>query len=1368
MNRAVTAWFLCVAMIFAMLSGAYATEPQNVLKNGGFEDATAGEPDAWYAKAYRSQAGYSRIAVTDEQAHSGRYSAVIANVSSNDARYVCTVDVEPESLYRLSGYVLVEAMDDIGNGANFAIEDIYSFSDGLFDTNGEWQYLEWYGETGEEQTSLSFGIRVGGYSAESIGKAYFDDIKLEKVDELPDDVIASLWYQPSSYIPSAPSAQEDPQKSTGLFIALGTAFLLILFFIQPLLERSGEKRYTLMLAVFMLVALVVRIVLALSVPGYQIDISCFSAWSARMADIGPVGFYAPDYFCDYPPGAMLLLWPTGILLQWIGSANLLVIKSLPIFCDLLGGLCLYWLAQKHIGKRSALALCALYLFNPAVLVNGAAWGQVDSVLALCMLLTMMWAAQRKWHVAIPLFVVSVLIKPQALLFAPIGGMWLLFGLRKIDKKLFQVEIKRVLWGVLFSAVAALTIVIPFSIGQEKPFTWLFDLYGQTLSSYAYATLNTANLYYLVGANWRGLEQLVPHLMMGCTVAFFGLLSALLYVERTRKLLRCAPQKAVKLSFAMLVVAGGFAVIWFIGATYQLYGYLMMAAVYLFVILCQESDSTYHTLSFYMAIALIGVYVLGVKVHERYLFPALLLLLASYVQTRDRRVLWLFAGFSVTTFINTAIVLDNAILFGSAQGHLNDDTLFVNTLLCIANLALCGYGLWLGMSGLRQSETLQTEIEENTSICEGYLRLLLQPSDVRLHLTLRDYTVMGITAVLYAVLAFSDLGSTVAPQTAWVSTSADEQVVVDLGEETEFSVLYYAGVSYQNFSIEVSSDGQTWSGAYPCQMREGMCYQWHYAVNSTEDSLGNPQFSSENPQNILWLNGRYLRINACEAGLNLWEIIARNRDGENLPIAFVSQSNSHPELLDAPHPATHLIDENHTCIGEPSWFNSMYFDEIYHAREAYHNLHGETTYEWTHPPLGKLLMAVGVAIFGMTPFGWRFAGTFMGVLMLPALYLLALQLTKKRTVATVSMLAFALDLMHFTQTRIATIDSFPLLFILLSYLCMVRYMQTDLLALRKGEQPRLLTYAFWRSLVPLCLSGLFMGLGIASKWTGAYSAVGLAVLFFLSVIRQECAAEASYDLELSRIELSVDEQRRLANAQQFTLKRIVVTCAFCVLFFVVVPVVIYVLSYIPQLIPNGPFTIERVIQTQQNMLSYHATPGLGMDHPFQSPWWQWPFLLKPMWYVQDQFEPAGYASTILCFGNPWVFYIGALAMIGVLAACIGKYVMVRGGRLKLRKGNGDLTLLTIVIGFLAQYLPWMLVPRSMYMYHYFASVPFIILATAWFLGKLPKDKPIVRYGIIGAYILGAAVLFIAFFPYASGYITSTQWLDSVKGFFRLYY
>ena len=122
-------------------------------------------------------------------------------------------------------------------------------------------------------------------------------------------------------------------------------------------------------------------------------------------------------------------------------------------------------------------------------------------------------------------------------------------------------------------------------------------------------------------------------------------------------------------------------------------------------------------------------------------------------------------------------------------------------------------------------------------------------------------------------------------------------------------------------------------------------------------------------------------------------------------------------------AATLIDEQHTVAAYPGYLNSTYFDEIYHARTAFEHLHGMNAYEWTHPPLGKVLMMVGIQLFGMTPFGWRFMGALVGVLMVPLMYLMAKQLTKDTRLSFIAMALMALDSMHFTQTRIATIDSY---------------------------------------------------------------------------------------------------------------------------------------------------------------------------------------------------------------------------------------------------------------------------------------------------------------------------------------------------------
>ena len=1375
MKRAITALCMVLVLLFGGMMHVMA-EPVNLLENGGFEQLNAqGEPTQWYPQAYRSQEGYSRIAVTNEKSHSGQYSAVIENASQNDARYICSVRVKPSSLYRLSGYVLVDSMEDTGNGANFGIEGIYAFSDCLYDTSSNWRYLEWYGETDEKQTELTFGVRVGGYSAESTGKAYFDDIVLEEVEELPKDVFASVWYDAHSG--SSDAKVQDVsgagEKNTLLFVIVAAVFAVACLWLSYIRPRGTSPFRWLGILVAFAAALLIRVILGMYIPGYEVDINCFTAWSMRMAAKGPAGFYAPDYFCDYPPGAMLLLWPIGAVLNRTGLQNaqavLLLVKSLPILFDLLGAWVLYASAKKHTRPVTATVIASLYLLNPAVLVNGSAWGQMDSVLALCILLTTLRALKRDWKSTIPLFAVSALVKPQALLFAPLGLAWLICDWIRCRK---SNELKR-FWrslgiGLGISAAAAAAIILPFSVGKE--WNWLIELYAGTLSSYAYATLNTANLYYLIGANWTGLEQRGPALLMIAGTVLFAAGGSALLIEKNRAKLGLQKKKARVLGCLLLCMSVVQLLLWVLKADYALYGYAMMAFAYVLAIICMLFEKRDEALPFTMALALIGVYVLGVKVHERYLFPALPLLLLCYSISKDRRVLWLFAAFSATTFVNTAIVLGNSILFGSAQGHLNTDTLLLNRVLCLFNLTLCAFAGWIGLTGLKPAKE-KTPVKTAKAVQENglssYEKMLLESRDHRLHLRWQDYVIMAGTALAYAVLAFGQLGSTVAPQTAWVSTSADEAVVLELEEETEFSVLYYAGVSYYDFSIQVSPDGLNWSESYPCEMREGLCYRWKYAVDS-DVSNGDVRYKGDSPANVLWLQGKYLRINACNAGLNLWEVVARDRSGSNLPLKLVDHINARADLLNDSKPAENLIDEMNSCVGEPGWYNGTYFDEIYHARTGYEHLHGQNPYETTHPPLGKLFMSAGIALFGMTPFGWRFAGAFIGVLMLPALYLLCMQLTRKRSIAVISMLGLTFDLMHFTQTRIATIDSFPVFFILLSYLFMVRYMQMDFFAVSKAEHPTLIDRGFLKSLVPLFFSGVCMGLSIASKWIGMYSAVGLAVLFFLTVYRQYRVSATAWEVETNGMELTPMQAARVHGAQQFTLRRILITCACCVVFFVLIPCVIYCICYIPYLSPTGPVTLRRIYNAQVGMLNYHSTPGLGMDHPFQSPWWQWPFILKPMWFSQDHFEPSGYASTILCMGNPWIFYIGAFAMAAVLIACICKYVQVNRSGIVLKKGNGDLTLVILAIGFLAQYLPWVLVPRSMYIYHYFASVPFIIMATAWLLDHLTADRPRIRAAVFVVYILGAVVFFILFFPYASGRLTSTRWLDAMKWFKGIYY
>ena len=93
---------------------------------------------------------------------------------------------------------------------------------------------------------------------------------------------------------------------------------------------------------------------------------------------------------------------------------------------------------------------------------------------------------------------------------------------------------------------------------------------------------------------------------------------------------------------------------------------------------------------------------------------------------------------------------------------------------------------------------------------------------------------------------------------------------------------------------------------------------------------------------------------------------------------------------------------------------------------------------------------------------------------------------------------------------------------------------------------------------------------------------------------------------------------------------------------------------------------------------------------------------------------------------------------------------------------------VLIGLLAQILPWMLVPRGTYIYHYFASVPFLILGTSLAFFWLKKTYPKLGKILLIVYLSVCFVFFVAYYPYASGTTVPTEWLDFMRKFLRIYY
>ena len=549
---------------------------------------------------------------------------------------------------------------------------------------------------------------------------------------------------------------------------------------------------------------------------------------------------------------------------------------------------------------------------------------------------------------------------------------------------------------------------------------------------------------------------------------------------------------------------------------------------------------------------------------------------------------------------------------------------------------------------------------------------------------KDTLPLLLLTLVYAATAFWNLGNTKAPE-SWVNLKSGEAVTFTTAETVTIDrIEYYTGLWTGSYELEYSADGVNWADVTLEQSYARLFY-WLEPEEIPEER-----------------SARYFRLTAaCKEQIELGELALFDETGSLISVR--------PD-----EGAEALFDEQDLVPETRHWTNSAYFDEIYHARTALEHLRGVSPYETSHPPLGKLFIAIGIALFGMNPFGWRFVGTLFGVLMVPLIYVFLKNLFGKTAVALCGAALFTFDFMHLTQTRIATIDSYGVFFILAMFYFMYRW-----LALAPGAP-------FRKWAAPLFLSGLMFGLGVASKWIVLYGGVGLAVLFFLGLILK-CRDWPSDETAPNRAGWVIG------------------TIFFCIVNFVLIPLCIYVASYLPAATSEGAATwqelLKHVWDNQVFMLTYHQ--GVDAEHPYSSRWYQWMLDIRPILYYMVNETDAGFTTRFAAWHNPLVAWGGLAAMIATVVQTIRR-----------RCGKG----LFIVIGFLAQLLPWVFIGRTTFAYHYFPSVIFLCLALGYVMNDLIESgrrwKPAI-YGLTGS----AAGLYALFYPALVGLRVPTWFMKA---------
>lgn len=541
--------------------------------------------------------------------------------------------------------------------------------------------------------------------------------------------------------------------------------------------------------------------------------------------------------------------------------------------------------------------------------------------------------------------------------------------------------------------------------------------------------------------------------------------------------------------------------------------------------------------------------------------------------------------------------------------------------------------------------------------------------------------IAVLTAVYAVAAFTGLGSARDPQ-HFCTLEAGESATLALdGVHSIDTVWYYTGLYTGEYTLAYSDDGITYTAAGTMPQGYADLFKWLQ-----------PQ-----PADTAPASAAYVRVTAG-THLELGELALLDAQGERIAVREIT----------GPATAGALCDEADTVPASSTYYNSSYFDEIYHARTAYEHLRGVYPYEVSHPPLGKVILSLGIRLFGMTPFGWRCMGALFGVAMLPLMWDLLRRMFRDDRVALCGAALLAFDFMHLTQTRIATIDSFATLFILLMYLFLYRYFTEGRLR-------------------HLAACGIAFSVGAATKWTCLYAGAGLGVLWALHWV------------------FSGVQAHRDGDGRRYV-RRLVSNIGFCLVFFVLVPGMIYYASYYPYGAARGLhgagmyFTREYaaiVLENQRFMFTYHA--GLVATHPYASRWWQWLLDLRPILYYLSYGD--GTVSTIGAFVNPLLCWGGLLALP----------VLV------YHAAKRERTALFILVGYLAQVLPWVFISRLTFEYHYFAATLFLVLALGYVFDRLRQRG---YFGIVYAFTAASGALFALFYPVLTGVTVSRSYAWNV--------
>ncbi|GAA1972490.1 dolichyl-phosphate-mannose--protein mannosyltransferase [Kitasatospora viridis] len=402
----------------------------------------------------------------------------------------------------------------------------------------------------------------------------------------------------------------------------------------------------------------------------------------------------------------------------------------------------------------------------------------------------------------------------------------------------------------------------------------------------------------------------------------------------------------------------------------------------------------------------------------------------------------------------------------------------------------------------------------------------------------------------------------------------------------------------------------------------------------------------------------------------------------------------------------------------------------------------------HPPLGKWVIAVGEAAFGLNPFGWRVMVALLGTLSVLMLARIGRRLFGSTLIGCTAALLMSVDGLQLVMSRVGLLDGVLMFFVLAAFGC--------LLIDRDKTRERLFADGVDADTVRLGLrpwrlaAGLLLGAACSVKWNGAQI---LAAFGLLTVLWDQAG-------------------RRRAGARRpmLSMLRHDAVPAFCSM--VVVGAGVYLASWSGWFATSGgydrhwadghpggilPGPLRSWWQYQTEMWHFNTT--LTTPHTYQSNPWSWLVQGRPVsmyWQTvtagqQGCGSSGGCTEQILALGTPLLWWTACFA----LAYLLWRWFFRRDWR------SG-----AVLCAVAAIYLPWFqFQQRTIFSFYMVVLVPFLCLAVAQMLGAIvgPAGASVRRRawggGVAGALVLAIMGCFLYFLPlYTAQMIPMSDWQD----------